>query len=360
MNLYDKISILGPSAQYDTCGPKDFGQTTNIPGVYRADLGGGRTCRLFKVLQTNSCQNNCRYCAFRRDRSTARQTATADDMAKAFYSAFSRRLVEGLFLSSGLVANPDATMTAMLDTVQILRRKFAYRGYVHLKIMPGSSRSVIHESAQLANRLSLNIESPTESSLALLSPEKNLKIGFYHTLTLIRDELVKLRSQGRHSPSLTTQFVVGAADEKDQDLIQSTAFLYKNFGLKRVFFSAFRPVDHTPLADKPPVPLWREHRLYQADFLLRRYHFSPWDIPLTKGFLSDSADPKLLWAQSHPEFFPINLNVADYWNLLKVPGLGPTSAKKLLRFRRLSRLTSLDQLAHHRFQLAKLRQFACV
>jgi len=361
VNLYEKISILGPSAQYDTCGPKDFGQTTNIPGVYEAKVGGNRVCRLFKVLQSNVCQNNCRYCAFRRDRDTLRLTATADEMAKAFDSAYSRRLVEGLFLSSGVFGNPETTMTKMLDTAYLLRHKYQYHGYLHLKIMPGSSASAIRESIRLASRISLNIESPTESGLATLSPEKNLKKGFFYTLSLIKEQLKKFRFVGQRTPSLTTQFVVGAADEKDTEIINASHFLYKNFGLKRIFYSAFRPVPDTPMADKPATSLIREHRLYQADFLMRFYRFSPWDIPLNKeGFLPEMTDPKTLWAQQHPNYYPINLNQAGYWQLLKIPGLGPTSAKKILRLRKLSKINSFSQLENQRFQIKKISQFAII
>jgi len=361
MDLYQKISILGPSAKYDTCGPKDFGQTTDIPGVYHAKVGGGNICRLFKVLQTNSCVNNCKYCAFRCDRDTKRTAATPDEMAKAFDSAYSRRLVDGLFLSSGVVRSPDTTMARMIDTAQILRKKRHYRGYLHLKIMPGVSRSCIQESLKLANRISLNIESPTEEDLSILAPEKDLKKGFFYTLSLIKSELTKLRWSGKKVPSLTTQFVVGAGEEKDKDIIQRTHFLYKNFGFKRVFYSAFRPVPETPLAGKPAASLTREHRLYQADFLMRFYRFLPHEIPLDEGgFLSEVADPKMLWAQKHPELFPINLNTAGYWQLLKVPGIGPVSAKKILRIRSDTRIQDFSRLAGSRLQIQKLSGFACL
>ncbi len=361
MDLYQKISVLGPGARYDTCGPKDFGKTTNIPGVYHAKVGGSRICRLFKVLQTNSCVNNCRYCAFRRDRDCERTSASPDEMARAFDSAHSRRLVDGLFLSSGIAQSPETTMTRMLDTARILREKYHYRGYLHLKIMPGVSASCIQESLKLANRISLNIESPTESELTTLAPDKDLKKGFFYTLSVIKRELSKFCWVGKKVPSLTTQFVVGAGEEKDRDIIQSTHFLYKNFGLKRVFYSAFRPVPGTPLEQRPGASLVREHRLYQADFLMRFYRFLPQEIPLDEGgFLSEVSDPKMLWAQNHPELFPINLNTAGYWQLLKVPGIGPVSAKKIIKIRGESRLRDFSQLSGSRLQLQKLSAFACL
>ena len=341
MDLYSKISILGPDAQYDTCGPRDFGLTTNIPGVYHAKVNG-HTCRLFKVLQTNSCKNNCRYCAFRAGRDCPRTTATPDEMASAFISAHRRRLVEGLFLSSGIAAHPDSTMTRMLETVDILRRRDHYRGYIHLKIMPGSSSSVIRQAIKTCNRLSLNIESPTQAGLSLLSPDKSLKTGFFDTLFEIRKQLRQIKNYGLKTPSLTTQFVVGASQESDSDFIKTTHLLYQNFNFKRVFFSAFRPIPQTPLEHLPPASLVRQHRLYQSDFLMRFYRFSPADLPLdSAGNLSETTDPKTLWANAHPKFFPVNLNSSSYWNLLKVPGLGPVLARRIIDARLQSHLNFL-------------------
>jgi predicted DNA-binding helix-hairpin-helix protein len=357
MDLYQKISILGPGARYDTCGPKDFGQTTNIPGVYQAKVAGG-VCRLFKVLQTNTCLNNCRYCAFRRDRSCPRVSATPDEMAKAFLSAHSRRLVDGLFLSSGIVKNPEFTMSRMLDTAHILRDKYRYSGYLHLKIMPGTPPNCVQESLNLANRISLNIESPTQEDLTNLSPDKDLKNGFFKTLFAIRKFINQRKKSGQKTPSLTTQFVVGAGEEKDLDIIRVTNLLYQSFGLKRVFYSAFRPVPQTPLAQKPATSLTREHRLYQADFLMRFYRFSPKDLPLSPdGNLFETSDPKTLWAQNNPGLFPINLNRAGYWELLKVPGIGPTSAKKIIQKRSQTKIRNLSQLKDQRIQLKKLSTY---
>lgn len=357
MDLYSKISLLGPSAQYDTCGPRDFGLTTNIPGVYQAKVGGG-VCRLFKVLQTNSCQNNCHYCAFRRDRDTPRTTATSDEMAQAFDSAFRRRLVDGLFLSSGIINTPDNTMTRLIDTVSILRQKLHYRGYVHLKLMPGTSAPTIREVLKLSNRISLNIESPTESDLHTLSPDKNLKTGFFNTLFEINKQIRQLKYYGLKTPSVTTQFVVGAGEESDRSLVSTTHLLYRQFNLKRVFYSAFRPIDHTPLADKPAENLVRQNRLYQADFLMRFYQFNPTEISFDSGDrLCLDTDPKTLWAHHHPEFFPINLNQATYWQLLRIPGLGPTSATKIINLRQCQKINSFSQLSNLRLQTSKFSPY---
>ncbi|MFC1790007.1 radical SAM protein [Patescibacteria group bacterium] len=361
MDLYQKISILGPSAQYDTCGPKDFGQTTKIPGVYEAKVGGGHVCKLFKVLQTNSCRNNCHYCAFRRDRNCKRTSTTPEEMARAFSSAYSRRLVQGLFLSSGIAGTADQTMSRMIDTASIIRQKYGYRGYIHLKLMPGTSLASIEETANLANRISLNIEAPTEKSLVQLSPEKTLRKGFFYTLSQIKKVFQKRKFKGKRNPSLTTQFVVGAGREGDSEIMKTTHFLYKAFSFKRVFYSAFRPVAQTPLENRPAVSLTREHRLYQADFLMRFYRFLPHDIPVDQnGFLSETTDPKTLWAKQHPEFFPININRASYWTLLKVPGIGPISAQRILKRRRKGRVSSLKTFANQRFQINKISAYVRV
>ncbi|MFA4827063.1 MAG: radical SAM protein [Candidatus Shapirobacteria bacterium] len=305
-------------------------------------------------MQTNSCQNNCRYCAFRRDRDRSRISATPDEMASAFDSAHRRRLVDGLFLSSGIVINPDTTMTKMIDTVHLLRRNYRYQGYVHLKIMPGSSSSTIREAVKIANRISLNIESPTESDLSYLSPDKNLKSGFFATLFEIKKQIRQIKFYGLKTPSVTTQFVVGAGTEKDQDIVRSTSLLYQQFGLKRVFYSAFRPIADTPLATRPAVSLVRQNRLYQSDFLMRFYRFSPDDLTFDIfGNLLDTLDPKLAWANRHPEIYPVNLNRGSYWNLLKVPGIGPTSAQKIVKLRQSSPLSS-SRLSGLRLQLTKI------
>lgn len=360
-DTYQKISILGPDARYDTCGPKDFGETTAVPGVYHAKIAGNHVCRLFKVLQTNVCKNNCKYCAFRKDRDIVkRATATPDEMADAFEDVYSRRLVDGLFLSSGISGTADSSMTRMLDTAHILRDKRKYKGYMHLKIMPGSSTSTIAEAIKLANRVSINIESPTPSDLAFLSPEKNLQSEFFFTLSQMKSEITKLKINGaRRVPSMTTQFVVGAGEERDSDLIKMTDKLYKNFGLHRVFYSAFRPIEHTPLEDRPAESLTREHRLYQADWLMRFYRFTPLEIPLdSDGYLLETSDPKTAWATMHPENFPINLNLASYWELLRVPGIGPESAKKITNLRKFRPIKYFSELVGLRLQIDKIMKWS--
>jgi len=360
VDLYQKIALVGPSAKYDTCGPRDLGNSTNIPGVYHAKVNGG-ICRLFKVLQTNACKNNCYYCVLRRDRECQRTFVSPDEMAKAFDLVYNRRLVDGLFLSSGLINSPQITMSHMLDTVNILRRKYHYHGYVHLKLMPGTPQDCIREAMRVSNRISLNIESPSEQDLTKLAPDKNLKNGFFDTLIKVKAEEKRRKYYGKKTPSITTQFVVGAIEENDEAFVKVTHMLYKVFGLWRVFYSPFRPVPNTPLENRPDESITRVHRLYQADFLLRFYRFGPRDIPFdNSGCLSENEDPKLAWAKKNPETFPININHADYWNLLKIPGIGPASAKKILTIRTEGKINSLEVLRGQRFLLKKMDPYVCV
>ncbi|MDD3531783.1 MAG: radical SAM protein [Candidatus Shapirobacteria bacterium] len=351
MDLFQRISILGASAQYDTCGPKDFGGSTNIPGVYRASVGSGRICRLFKILQTNACLNNCRYCAFRKDRDYRRVRMSAEEMARSFILVHSRRLVEGLFLSSGLVGSADQTLAPMIDTAQILRRKYHYQGYIHLKIMPDSSEGAIKAAVKLANRVSVNIEAPNQTWLARLSPDKNLNQSFFPTLKLIKKAIDDQKCRWQKTTSLTSQFVVGADQETDQEIIGVSSRLYRQFNLSRVFYSAFRPVAKTPFSHRRLVSPVREHRLYQADFLLRFYRFTPGEIPYGKtGFLALDQDPKNAWVKQNQDCFPINVNRADYWHLLRVPGLGPRSARKIIALRNQRRIFSFSNLTGLRIQ----------
>ncbi len=363
MNLYEKVSILGPSAKYDTCGPKDFGETTDIPGVYHAKVGGSNVCRLFKVLQTNECNHNCNYCAFRKDRDTKRTALTPDEMAQAFDKVYRKRLVDGLFLSSGIDSSPDNTMQRLIDTADILRKRMGYRGYLHLKIMPGISEGAMEKALTLSNRVSINVESANEKALKISSPTKSLKNLLFPTLQKLDSKikfLRELKSYGKKVkiPSLTTQLVVGAGEESDRDIIKMSSLLYRNFNLSRVFYSGFRPVIGTPLEHRNAVSVNREHRLYQSDFLMRFYKFDVSDIPVNSdGFLNSNVDPKQLWADKHPDFYPVNLNSADYWDLLKVPGIGPKSAEKIISRRSSGKIQFLEQLQGMRLQLESMRRY---
>lgn len=249
-------------------------------------------------------------------------------------------MVDGLFLSSGVEKSPDESQLQIIETARILRKKFGYQGYLHLKIMPGVNKDLIKESARYADRLSLNLEVPKEKYLAKISENKN----FYQDLLKGLYQIVEVHHERPLKAGVTTQFVVGAAGENDSEILQLTLHLYKNYHLTRVYYSRFVPVVNSPLATVPPCPPEREFRLYQADILLRQYKFQLSEIPFEKGCLPLNMDPKLAYARRHPELFPLEVNRAALEELLRVPGIGPTAVKKIIKARKENRLHSPDDL----------------
>jgi len=348
MDTYEKVKVLGRSAQYDLCGEGCGTEANRVRDelghwIYPAVMPDGRRVKLLKVLQSNACTNDCYYCASRAGRDCPRLSFSPDELARAFDEMQHRQLVEGLFLSSAIRTGPEQAMDRMLATAELIRVKYQFRGYIHLKIMPGVTPAHVEQAVQLASRLSVNLEAPTSERLARIAPGKVLEelvqpLHWVHRL--------RLESEGRLVPAgQTTQFVVGAADESDGELLQTVAQLYRGLDLQRVYFSAFQPVPGTPLAEHPATPLWREHRLYQSDFLLRQYGFTFQELVFDKeGNLPRRADPKRMWAMAHPEFFPIEVNRAPREQLLRVPGIGPRSAGRILRWQRESEFRTLDDL----------------
>jgi predicted DNA-binding helix-hairpin-helix protein len=256
--------------------------------------------------------------------------------------------VDGMFLSSGVAGGGIRTQDRLIDTAELLRQRQDYRGYLHLKIMPGSDRDQVLRAMQLADRVSINLEAPNDRRLAQLAPHKVFLEELLRPLRWAEQIRRTLPGQqGWHGrwPSLVTQFVVGGADETDLELLSATSYLYSQLHLARVYFSGFNPVSDTPLENRPPENPWREFRLYQASFLLRDYGFDLEDLPLTPtGSLPLEADPKVLWAQANLSQAPVEINRADRPQLLRVPGIGPRSVEKLLAARRLGQLRSLEAL----------------
>lgn len=328
-SIYRKLQILGPSAKYDTCGPKES-EHVKIPGIYYARTNNGY-CRLFKVLQTNVCVKNCRYCVNQSCSNTKRTSLTPDEMAQTFIELWHKKLVDGLFLSSGIVGKAEIAMSRILETAQILRHKYHYCSYIHLKIMPGVSNTYLEEAIKLSNRVSLNLEAPNEKRLNEISPDKNFQTEVMDTTLRLNKFMKKFNQNYHRQVSQTTQFVIGATQENDNEVISTVSDLYQKLHLTRIFYSPFRPASGTVLEHQPPVSLLREHRLYQVDWLLRFYHFQKDDIPLdSRGKLFLSNDPKMIWAEKHPEYFPMEINQANYCKLLKIPGIGPIVAKKII------------------------------
>ena len=320
----------------------------NSLGIHSAIMPGGKRIALLKTMLTSVCERNCNYCPFRKGRDFRRATFKPDEMASAFTQLHQGKAVEGLFLSSGVAGGGPATQDRLIDTIDILRRKYKYRGYVHLKVMPGTERDQVHRAMQLADRLSVNLEAPNQTALTRLAPMKILMEELLQPLKWAAE--IKAAGPPRGSvtgrwPSLVTQFVVGAAGESDVDLLGMTQSLNKQIGLQRAYFSAFNPVRDTPFENMAAENPWREHRLYQASFLLRDYGFEFEDLPFgATGNLPIETDPKVGWAKQNLTETPVDVNKADRRTLLKVPGIGPKGVEAILRERGRGTLRELGDL----------------
>lgn len=348
MELMEKVEMLAESAQYDLCGrssqPPARKRDALGKWIYPAALANGKRIRVLKVLMTNICEKNCGYCGIRASRDVPRSGFTPDELARAFDRMRRADLVDGMFLSSGLCGNANQTMDQMLDCVELLRGHYDFTGYVHLKMLPGVSEAHVERAVQIAHRVSVNLESPNPERLAIIAPRKVFFDELARPMRLAKRFIDE--SGGRLAPAgQSTQFVVGAAGEPDTEILSTSARLYTELGLSRAYYSAFNPVPGTPLEDQPRTPLWRQNRLYQADWLLRFYGFTYDDLVFdSEGYLSRQADPKQMYARNHPEQFPVEVNRAPRQELLRVPGIGPRSAAQLLRWRRQGALRELEHL----------------
>jgi len=317
-------------------------------GVTNVHLPNGRLMPLLKTMMTTACERDCFYCPFRAGRSkTRRVTFSPDEMARAFGDMRRAGVVEGLFLSSGIIGGGARAQDKLLDTVEIVRRQ-GYMGYIHLKIMPGAEQAQVLRAAQLADRLSINLEAPTAERLAALAPKKQFAeelLAPLRWMEQIRRERPAHENVKGRWPSSVTQFVVGAVDESDVELLSATEHLIREASLKRAYFSAFRPLPDTPLENRAAEDPWREHRLYQASFLFRDYGFDLEEMPFDeRGRLPLDTDPKRAWAEVHLCEAPVEVNRAEREELLRVPGVGPKGAAAILAARRRATLRSVDEL----------------
>lgn len=355
MNLLDKLTILTDAAKYDaSCTssgvirgsrPGMIGNTSSsIAGCCHSFSADGRCISLLKVLMTNYCVYDCKYCINRRSNDTRRTAFTPRELAELTVQFYRRNYIEGLFLSSGVLRDPDYTTLRMIETLRLLRREFAFNGYIHAKAIPGTSPELVQQLGYLADRLSVNIELPSQKGLAALAPDKS-KAAILAPMRLIeaqgrqnKEELVKYRHAPAFAPAgQSTQLIVGATEDSDRHILHLTESLYDRYRLKRVFYSAYVPIVKNPLLPdlhtKPP--LLREHRLYQADWLLRFYGFRADELLDDQHPNFDPMlDPKCYWAITHPEQFPVEIMTADLGRLLRVPGIGPTGARRILSARR--------------------------
>ncbi len=316
--------------------------------IYPAQLPNGKKIKLLKTLLTSACERDCYYCPFRAGRDFRRATFKPDEFAALFMQLHQVGAAEGIFLSSGVAGGGIRTQDKLIDTAEILRGKLGYRGYLHLKIMPGAEPAQVERAMQLADRVSVNLEAPNTERLLRLAPHKQFIDELIAPLKLvehIRRTQPSTRNWNGRWPSTTTQFVVGGADESDLELLKTTAWLNQQVGLRRAYFSAFNPVRDTPLENKEATDPLREHRLYQASFLLRDYGFELEDMPFEQsGLLPLQTDPKLAWAQQNLLESPIDVDRADRRALMRIPGVGPRTANALMSARRQQRIRDLSQL----------------
>lgn len=358
---WEKLKVLGSTARFDVCGMPSLVKYKDkkfqrFKFIYPA-VGKGGCVRLFKVLQTNFCEGNCYYCANRKDRDFTRISFSPQELARLFISYYRKGLVDGLFLSSAIYSSPNRSQEETFKTIWLLRKKYGYRGYIHYKVLPGSDEALIERCARFVDRLSINLEAPSPVYLEKLSPSKNFS-------TQLISGLKKISQINKEKPltaGITTQLVVGAAGESDKEIIDLSYSLYRKYNLWRVYYSGFMPIEDTPLENTPPCPPLREFRLYQADFLLRGYGFKPEELPFERnGNLPQDKDPKLAWAMTHREKFPVEINKADYWELLRVPGIGKISAKRIVKMRRESKIVNLKELKATGCVVKRARNFITI
>lgn len=357
----EKLRILAESAKYDvSCSSSGtvrrgvkgdgIGNTVGGIGICHSFADDGRCIALLKVMLTNYCMYDCAYCINRRSNDIKRATMSVSEVVEVTMEFYRRNYIEGLFLSSGVVRNPDYTMERLARVAQDLRTVHRFNGYIHLKSIPGASRELVNQAGLYADRMSVNIEIPNEGSLKYLAPEKDFK-SVYEPMGYIRQGVLentedrrKFRNAPRFVPAgQSTQMIVGASPEHDRDILKLSSALYATPTVRRVYYSGYIPVNtydsRLPVTKQPP--LVRENRLYQADWLMRFYKFSADEIADdSHPDLELEIDPKLSWALRHPEFFPVDVNRADYEMILRIPGVGVKSATLIVNARRFRRLTS--------------------
>ncbi|MCI8438444.1 MAG: putative DNA modification/repair radical SAM protein [Oscillospiraceae bacterium] len=363
MDVMEKLTILTDAAKYDAACTSSGTQrghrkgyigntSSSLAGCCHTFSGDGRCVTLLKVLMTNCCVYDCKYCVNRCSNDTRRAVFTPEELADLTIQFYRRNYIEGLFLSSGVLQSPDYTTERMIRCLDLLRNHYRFNGYIHAKAIPGTSPELVTQLGLLADRLSVNIELPSESGLKTLAPNKTRKAIFRpmglitNTLHENKEELVKYRHAPKFAPAgQSTQMIIGATPDSDRHILSLTQALYDRYQLRRVFYSAYVPVvENTllPSIDTKP-PLLREHRLYQADWLLRFYGFRAEELLDEENpNFNTLVDPKCSWALSHPEFFPVEVNTADRETLLRVPGMGVTSVRRILYARRARKLEHAD------------------
>jgi predicted DNA-binding helix-hairpin-helix protein len=340
----EKLGALGEGTRHDVCASTFSPQSPLLPGICHAFAHDGRCVSLFKTLYTNRCGHQCNYCsnATNCSRKTRAFSYTPEELVGITLSLYRSNYIEGLFLSSGSGRNEDCVMEKMVETARILREKHGFNGYIHLKVLPGADRSHIQEAMELADRVSINLEAASASHMNEMSSTKDYESDILQRQRYIRD----LMSKANLPAGQTTQLVVGAGKESDEEIFRRVLYEYQEIGVRRAYYSAFSPQKGTPFANREPQPLWREHRLYQMDWLYRIYRFHPQEIEHAfdeNGFLQNS-DPKMAIARELMDS-PVDPNTASYQELLRVPGIGPRSAQRIVALRQRQPVAGKAELA---------------
>ena len=369
MDTIRKLKLLSEDSQYDlacACGTRnDERRKRGLEGkwLYPVALPQGGYSVLLKTLLSNACANDCLYCPLRSEANARRCTLQPEELARVFMEYYRRHKVFGLFLSSAVMRNPDYTMEQITAVARLLRSKHQFRGYIHLKIIPGASDAAVEQALSLANAVSLNIETPGKRHFSLLSRKKDFDRDILRPLRLMGG----LTGRGMRFSKVkcTTQFIVGASDESDSEITDSLFGLYEKLNFKRVYFSAYQKgLGHPDIPGErnflgnPGESFMREHRLYQADFLIRRYGFGREEILFdSRGNLPLDKDPKEVWAENNPGHYPVRVNAADRESLLRVPGLGPETVARILKMRKEKRIAGFGDLGVKGKRLQKIKSY---
>jgi len=379
LDLSDKLAILADAAKYDaSCASSGsvkrnsrtgagIGSTAPGMGICHAYAPDGRCISLLKILLTNSCIFDCAYCINRKSSNVRRARFTTDEVIRLTLAFYRRNYIEGLFLSSGIIHSSDYTMGKMVEVARSLREDHDFRGYIHLKAIPEADPELVEQAGRYADRVSINVELPTRTGLAKLAPEKDASqiAGAMRDMKALIADADDARKRFKSAPSFapagqSTQMIVGADGASDSDIVARASLLYDRFDLRRVYYSAFSPIpDPSAVLPLKRPPLMREHRIYQADWLLRFYGFTPLEVQSAadeKGMLPLDIDPKLAWALKYRELFPVDVNRAPRELLLRVPGLGTKAVERILSSRRWRKLR-LEDIARLTLSVAKVRPF---
>ena len=346
MTLEEKLKILADSAKYDASCSSSGSARKNTGGIGNAAVNGichsfasdGRCISLLKILMTNACIYDCKYCINRRSNNVPRAIFTPEEICEITINFYKRNYIEGLFLSSAIIKSPDYTMERLIEAIYLLRYKYKFNGYIHAKAIPGASPYLIKKLGSLVDRLSTNIELATDTSLKMLAPDKKTK-DINNSMITIRNNISKTFAPAGSS----TQIIIGATKDSDKDILEKSANMYKYFHLKRVFYSAYIPVNQDKMLPSISIPpLKRENRLYQADWLLRFYKFRVDELFDNNNNFNYLVDPKTDWALRHLEMFPKEINKVSFNELIRIPGIGIKSAKKIVSARKVFKIEFKD------------------